>query len=195
MKKKLSVFLVLACVVLLCSTIVWAAMSNEDYGGELQSRANLVLSCLNDMDFEQLATLVHKGKGVTFSPYAYVEEDALNFSTRRIKELKPTDEFTWGAFDGSGEPIDLSVEGYFKMFVVAHDFTQAPSIGVDKLIGTGNTVSNLDEVFPGSRFVEYHFPGFDPQYEGMDWVSLRLVFEEVDGQLMLIGVIRDGWTS
>jgi len=29
--------------------------------------------------------------------------------------------------------------------------------------------------------VEYHFPGIDPQYGGLDWRSLRLVFQQSGG--------------
>jgi (p)ppGpp synthase/HD superfamily hydrolase len=42
--------------------------------------------------------------------------------------------------------------------------------------------------------VEYHFSGFDPKYEGMDWRSLRLVFEEKDNIWHLVGIIHDQWT-
>jgi hypothetical protein len=34
------------------------------------------------------------------------------------------------------------------------------------------------EKWPNSRmYAEYHLAGFDPQYAGLDWRSLRLVFE------------------
>ncbi|MCL1941523.1 MAG: hypothetical protein FWG09_06225 [Synergistaceae bacterium] len=161
---------------------------------ELLNHANSVLRCLKDRDYEQLASLVHKDKGVVFSPYAFVEEGAVKLTAARLKALKPSDEFTWGAFDGSGEPMDMSVEDYFSRFVYNHDFIQAPQRGVDELIKTGNTDSNIQEVFPRARFVEYHFPGFNPEFEGIDWASLRLVFEVIDGQWALVGVVHDCWT-
>jgi hypothetical protein len=42
--------------------------------------------------------------------------------------------------------------------------------------------------------VEYYFPGFDPQYGGMDWRSLRLVFSDHGGTWYLAGIIHDEWT-
>jgi hypothetical protein len=42
--------------------------------------------------------------------------------------------------------------------------------------------------------VEYYFPGFDPQYGGMDWRSLKLVFSQADGSWNLAGIIHDEWT-
>jgi len=48
--------------------------------------------------------------------------------------------------------------------------------------------------YPTASFVEFHFTGFDPQYGGIDWSSLRLVFENVGGNWLLIGIVHDGWT-
>ena len=61
-------------------------------------------------------------------------------------------------------------------------------------IGQGNSLNNIREFYPGSYFVEYHFSGFDPQYAGMDWQSLRLVFLEEDGVWLLVGIVHDQWT-
>ena len=163
-------------------------------GNNLSDRGALVLNYLKNRNFKQLASLVHEDKGVTFSPYAFVEKQAVKFTAAQLKTLKLTDKFQWGYYDGSGEPMDLNVGDYFKKFVFDQDFTRAPETGLNRLVKTGNTISNLDKAFPGARFIEYHFPGFNPQYEGIDWVSLRLVFEEVKGQLMLVGVVHDAWT-
>ena len=43
--------------------------------------------------------------------------------------------------------------------------------------------------------MEYHVPGTNPDYGGMDWRSLRLVMEEGDdGKWDLRAVIHDEWT-
>ncbi len=44
-------------------------------------------------------------------------------------------------------------------------------------IERGNTLSQHQEFYRGSYFVEYHFSGFEEQY-GDGWQSLRLVFVE-----------------
>ena len=190
--KKITVLLLCVCVLLGARGAESAEPSRMD--NELLNHADQVLVHLKNRDFGQLALFVHKDKGVVFSPYAFVEENAVKFTAAQIKELELAEEFTWGVYDGSGEPIELSVEGYFNRFVFGQDFINAPQRGVNELVKTGNTSSNLDIVFPGAGFVEYHFPGFDPQYEGMDWVSLRLVFEKVDDMWMLVGVVHDCWT-
>ncbi len=58
----------------------------------------------------------------------------------------------------------------------------------------GNSIDNSQEYYPGAMVVEYHFPGFDPQYGGLDWASLRLVFQEFEGRWVLVGIIHDEWT-
>ena len=58
----------------------------------------------------------------------------------------------------------------------------------------GSIIDNAQEVYPGATVVEYHFDGFDEQYAGMDWRSLRLVMhQDVDGDYELVGVIHDEW--
>ncbi|MDD5470267.1 MAG: hypothetical protein PHO92_05750, partial [Candidatus Peribacteraceae bacterium] len=59
----------------------------------------------------------------------------------------------------------------------------------------GNVLDNARDVYPGAQIVEYHFPGFDPQYEGMDWSSLRLVLEKFNSEWRLVGLIHDEWTT
>ena len=167
------------------------AAEDED---ELLNRANQVLECLKNRDYKQLAKFVHSKKGVIFSPYAYINNEAVMLTQAMLKKLKPTDTFMWGYFDGRGDPMDLNVEDYFNKFVFDQDFTQAPQTGINELVKTGNTISNLNKAFPGASFVEFHFPGFNPIYDGIDWTSLRLVFEKVKNQWMLVGIVHDSWT-
>ena len=58
----------------------------------------------------------------------------------------------------------------------------------------GNNMNNIAEVYEGKQRAEFYFSGFDPQYEGMDWKSLTLVFDQVDGQWEVIGIIHNQWT-
>lgn len=57
-------------------------------------------------------------------------------------------------------------------------------------------INNVFSSYPTSTYitVEYHFPGLDPQYQGMDCTSLRLVFENVGGQWVLVAVVHDQHT-
>jgi hypothetical protein len=102
--------------------------------------------------------------------------------------------YTWGIYDGSGLPINLTSAEYYNKFIYDVDFINAPEISYNRIIGKGSTINNAFEVYPNTIIVEYHFSGFDPKYEGMDWRSLRLVFEEKDIVWYLIGIIHDQWT-
>jgi hypothetical protein len=161
---------------------------------DLLTRANLVLHCLKYRDFAQLAPIVHKEKGATFSPYANILPSSVRLSSARMSALTLADQFKWGAWDGSGEDIELNVGGYFDKFVFDKDFIQAPMIGINTAVQTGNTISNIDTAFPGARFVEFHIPGTNPDLQGIDWVSLRLLFEQAGGEWMLVAIVHDQWT-
>ena len=50
------------------------------------------------------------------------------------------------------------------------------------------------EYYQSAVVVEFYFPGFDPQYAGMDWRSLRLVFMQQGSDWFLVGIIHDQWT-
>jgi len=66
---------------------------------------------------------------------------------------------------------------------------------VNEELGHSSMINNIAEFYPGSSFVEYHFSGFEEKYEGMDWVSLRLVFLQEGGRWYLVGLVNDQWTT
>lgn len=153
---------------------------------------NQTIAALKTRDFDTLQTLIHPEKGVRLSPYATVD-------TKKDIVLKPfeLDNFEsklWGNYDGSGNPIILTLNEYFDEFVYSADFMNASEIKKNEIIGSGNSLNNLQKVYGNADFIEYHFSGFDPEVFGMDWKSLRLVFEEYEGRLKLIGIIHDQWT-
>ena len=161
---------------------------------QLLSRANLVLHYLKYRDFEQLAKIVSTEKGVTFAPFFYVEDAAVKLTADQVRNLQMSDEFEWGASDGSGDPIIVSVANYFNSYVYNQDYINAPRIGKDVIIQSGHSVPNFDVVFPEAHFIEYNFPEIDPQYEGFDWTSLRLFFDASGDDWVLIGIVHDCWT-
>jgi hypothetical protein len=161
----------------------------------LAMQTNAVIQALRDQDMEKLSTFVHPDKGVRFSPYTYVSDQDQLFHAGQVRNLwaDPT-VYHWGIFDGSGEPIRLSFPLYFTRFIYDNDFARPAQIGFNQEIGSGNTINNIRLFYPNAQFVEYHFPGQDPQYGGLDWKSLRLVFEEKEGVWYLVGVVHDEWT-
>ena len=62
------------------------------------------------------------------------------------------------------------------------------------MAGNGSAIENVTEAYPDASFVEYHFDQLDPQYGGLDWCSLKLVFVSRDGAWKLVGIIHSQWT-
>ena len=69
------------------------------------------------------------------------------------------------------------------------------------MINLGLPSSSTEDIFKVDGFylfwffIDYHFSGFDQKLNGMDWVSLRLVFEKQNGQYFIVAIIHDQWTT
>lgn len=162
----------------------------------VEEQGRLILEAMAAQDFSALAGFVHPDRGVRFTPYAYVDPEHDLVFTAAAVAAAPADSrvYTWGAWDGSGEPMDLTFLEYFARFVYDEDYLNAEKVGVNEFFGQGNSINNAPDVYPEATIIEYHFSGFNPDYGGMDWRSLRLVLELVDGRWVLIGVIHAEWT-
>src|SRR4030042_1438134 len=112
-----------------------------------------------------------------------------------IMTATPHTAHPWGLYSGSGEPIDLTFVDYYSQFVYDLDFANAPEISLNHRLGVSTSMDNIFAFYRSSLFVEYSFPGFDPQFEGMDWRSLRLVFMQDNDTWYLVGIIHDQWTT
>jgi outer membrane murein-binding lipoprotein Lpp len=163
---------------------------------EVLLRAIEAVNYLKNKDMEGLASVVHPLMGVRFTPYEYIDlQNDLVFTKDRIATfLEDTQNYTWGSFDGSGEPIIMTFSEYFDRFIYDVDFANAQMIGNNYSIGKGNSQNNISEAYPDAYYIEFHFPGFEPEYEGMDWRSLRLVYEKMDGVWYLVGIVHGEWT-
>ena len=154
-----------------------------------------VLRSIKYQDFTLLSSYVHPRDGVRFSPYAYTQVIDQVFTNDEVaKIITDSSSYTWGAYSGTGEPINLSFLDYYSKFIYDEDFANAPQVSLNHRLSTGNSIDNNTEFYPGSMIVEYYFPGFDPQYAGMDWRSLRLVFSEYNSTWYLVAIIHDEWT-
>ncbi|MNB83238.1 hypothetical protein D3C75_300710 [compost metagenome] len=160
--------------------------------------ASTVMRALENGNMDTLAAWVSRDQGVRFSPYGYVDtENDLVFRQEDISGLmKDSEQHTWGSFQGSGEPIKLTFAEYFKRFVYDADFVQDARISLNTAEDKGTMINNITEVYPADKYdyVDYHISSIDPQYQGMDWRSLRLVFEKIGEDRILVGIVHDEWT-
>lgn len=155
-----------------------------------------VTDALHDKDYETLASYVHPTRGVTFTPYSTVDpETDPTFSAQQIRHLaEDTTSYFWGYSDGRGEPMEMTMAEYFERFVFDADYTQAPNIGVDQIVTSGNALENVSQAYPGCRFVDFCYLSRDPVNEGMDWCSLKLVFTGEGTVWYLVGIVHGEWT-
>jgi hypothetical protein len=162
----------------------------------IASQAERAILALKDQDFVKLADLINPDKGLRFSPYTNIDEAGGQiFTGEEIRNITvDTNSYLWGIRDASGFPIELTFIDYFDEFVYSQDFANAPVISFNHEVGQGNMVNNISQVYPKAIIVEYHFPGFDPQYGGLDWESLRLVFTFKCGKWYLTALVHAGWT-
>jgi len=168
---------------------------DDTANADLTSLAYTVLMYVRDNDFQALSRIVHPEYGVTFSPYATINPATdRRYTADEIAALEAdTDTYVWGVYNGSGEPIVMTVNEYFTEFIPAASYINAPIIGINQIVRSGNALENITDVFPNVKFVDFHIPGGEP-VEEFDWSSLRLGFEEYNGELRLIAIVFSKWT-
>jgi hypothetical protein len=159
-------------------------------------KAFVIVSALKNKNMNEVAQYVHPQMGLRFSPYATVKDTDQVFSADKVAGLMEDPMvYLWGNYDGSGEPINLTYADYYAKFVYDEDFANAPQMALNHRLSTGNSIDNTFEYYQNSMVVEFYFPGFDAQYAGMDWRSLRLVFMQQGNDWFLVGIIHDQWTT
>jgi len=176
--------------------------NEEEEAGPLKDDKELVLenaekviASLKDQNFEELSTYVSSEKGVLFSPYAHIEDDAVTFKQEDLLHFfHSEEEYTWGARDGSGEPIKLIPSKYYSEFIYDASYHQADEIVYNPEQARGNTIKNSKDIFPDSQVVEYYVKGTE-ENGNMDWKALNLVFEKNSkDEWKLVAIVHDQWT-
>ncbi|WP_141502690.1 hypothetical protein [Paenibacillus luteus] len=160
-----------------------------------EEAAATILLALKQSDMTTLNAYIHPEKGLLFSPYAHIDTSSAKvFQASGLPPFTDSTVYNWGAYDGSGEPISLTFKQYYEKFVYDKDFLASESVGADEIKGEGNMLVNIKEIFPGSFVMDYYFSGFDEQDAGMDWESLILVLEELNGAWYLSAIVHSQWT-
>ncbi len=167
---------------------------------EIQSASSIksvndrILNILQQKDYWELGSYIHPEKGVRFTMYAYVRPDKDKvFSLADYRRYINTEvKFTFGEKDGSGDLYVATLKTYLDKWVYKRDFATG-TYYENTFRGSGNSLNNLKEIYPGLNFTENYIEGSE-KYSGMDWNALRLVFEEFNGRYYLVAVINDEWT-
>lgn len=162
----------------------------------IEKTAHELMNAIKNKDAGKIAEYAHPMKGVRFTPYTTVStENDLIINKDNIKSFfKDENSYIWGNYDGIGDEIKLTPNQYYEKFIYSEDFISAPKIGYNEVLSSGNMVENQFEVYKNAIIVEYYIPQINPEYGGLDWQSLRLVFEEYEGNWKLVGIIHNQWT-
>jgi predicted secreted protein len=154
----------------------------------LQEKAQAVVQSLTANEYLDLSQNIHPQKGVRFSPYASkLSAQDLVFSKEEVARfITDKREYYWGKYESSGQHIKLSVADYLKTFVKDRNYAKAKQV---KYFNITEKAKGLGKFYKGDIVVEFYLPGTGPK-----WNSLRLVFEKMDEQYFLVGVLHDGWT-
>ncbi|MCL1914665.1 MAG: hypothetical protein FWG10_12520 [Eubacteriaceae bacterium] len=161
---------------------------------EVMELAEQVLELLKNKEWGALGSLTHYDQGLTFSPYGWVDfNGAVVLGVGDVKALDYYNEIlVWGAYDGSGEPIEMAFDAYYDVFIFDKDYTQAPLRSVNRIISTASADTNYRVFGDNAQFVEFHFPGEGEESE-FAWSSLRLIFVPYGDDLYLAGIVHDAW--
>ena len=175
--------------------LAYLARQQGDLPEELVALAQSVTAALKSADYSRLEEFIHPELCLRFSPYPYLQSSDLSFCPGQLTDLPGSSTiYTWGLFDGSGDPIELTFDNYHQRFVYDQDFFQPDVVGLNQEVSAGNAINNIPEIYPDGMIVEYHFPGFDPQYAGMDWRSIRMVFIQENEIWYLVALVHGEWT-
>ncbi|NLM60486.1 MAG: hypothetical protein GX193_00215 [Clostridiales bacterium] len=176
-------------------TVMAAESAETPANKDLLDDAYSVLTAIRDRNYSALAGWIHPELGVLFTPYSTVEPDVnLHFSAEVVKGFETSeDTYVWGTVDGVGSPITMTPSAYFDRYVYDAEYAEAPVIGINTVVRTGNSLENVKDVFPDAEFVEFHFPGSE-EHSYIDWKSLKLVFSDTERGRKLIAIIHSEWT-
>ena len=153
-----------------------------------------ILPLIEAKEYTGLARFIG-GEGIFFSPYGSADTTKSKVLSRLqfLELLKNNKQVLWGHADGTGDAIRLTIPQYFKKYVYDVAFLKAEQTSVNKLIDPDSAISKVPSVYANHPFVQFYFPGFNKEYEGMDWKSLLLVFKQQQSKYFLVAVIYNKW--
>ncbi len=202
LKKALVVLLVIVVGLVFYSFIAkYTALQLPDFSFQkseteiIEMMGNRAVKALKNRDSKTLALMMHPQVHLRFSPFPSFSADSISFSQDEVQKLfADNHKYLWGYTDGKGDPILMTPQEYYTSYLYAVDFSNAPQkYFAQPQTSRGNNVNTILQTFPGARVAEFYFPGFNPEYEGMDWKSLLIIFAPSGGKWFLVGIANNQW--
>ena len=166
-------------------------VTEKSVSSVLTEKSLEIAECMKNGDFNALAEYVHKDYGVYVSPGATVvlssnklfkANDVAKFGSEKAT-------YVWGIESDLGSPIEMTAKDFFADYLFDADYTEPTLIGINTVVKSGNALDNVVSAFPDGKFVDLYFNG-TKEMEFGDWSILRLVFEECEGEYMLVAIIH-----
>lgn len=178
----------LLLALVLAAPPVWSAPKTPP-----ASEARKIAAALRDKDAASLARLAHPKKGVRFSTYGDVSRSDVRLWPAGLRSaFASSKRWTWGTYDGSGEPMTLTFSG-FRDFLWSCDYATTPHLRRNPKApaeSSGNQGGNASATYAKAQVIELYCPGDDTRM----WTSMRLAFEQHRGRWYWTGLVHDGWT-
>jgi len=158
----------------------------------ITEKSEEIIKNLRNWETGAIEELSHPEDGVIISPATYIDEDTVVLAKEDLKNLEDIDkEYIWGIEDGTGKEIIETPHDFFQDNLFLSDF-EVDVISYNRTTTDGDKDNNIKELYRNHYIVEYKDEGSE-KYAGIDWESLIFIFEKVDDEYFLIGIIKDHW--
>lgn len=91
----------------------------------------------------------------------------------------------WG-IDLADREFMMPISEYIDNYLIRDDYKYS---NYNVSTQTGLTLNTIHDHYPQAKFVEYYSPANEEEYRG--WQMLRFVYEKIDDNWSLIGIVRD----
>lgn len=118
--------------------------------------SDLIIDSFLNEDMDSIAQFVHPEKGVPFSPYIYVEDDAVIINKEDFSDMLNDDTiYKWGIYYGKGTPIELTGQDFYDEFLDMTPYVDPDNVLINDLQDRGNILNNVAEKFPNTKIIKF----------------------------------------
>jgi len=163
-------------------------IGNIENQAEIKNISDIIISVIIDQNFIRITKYVNDKKGllITMYPVIALKYDPV-FTKQQISKFKNTkEEYKWGLEEGSGEMFLGTPNKFFSTFMDI-ELNRISRVGMNTMLTTPGYKENQWDVFSNSIVIEYYVNP-SSEFSGMDWLSVRLIFEKIDNKYYLVGL-------
>ncbi len=167
-------------------------IEEDIYPQEKNDLEKEIIKALKNKDIARLSKFV-SAEWVRFSPYWFVDTDIhITLQKDEIQEAFESNiQYVRWHEDGTWDPLLLTFQEYFSLFVYDLDFQTLAEKFYDLPTQRWNSINNIEEIYHGKPFIEYFIAWVNPEYEWIDRRSLTLVLTQENSERKLRAIIHN----